>query len=47
METLEEMTLKEILEDLDGCGLAITDWDLIEEQLKNLVYTLDSHVRED
>jgi hypothetical protein len=45
MEELEEMTLKEVLENLDGFGLVITDWNLIEEQLKNLVYTLDSHVR--
>lgn len=43
---MEELSLKEILDYLNGSGLVITNWDLIEENLKEIEYTLDSFVRD-
>jgi hypothetical protein len=43
--TLKELTLREVLEFLDGTGLVITEWDLIEEELKNLDYQFGTDKR--
>jgi hypothetical protein len=39
-----KMTVKEFLDDLDGCGLVITDYDLIENYLKWFDADLDSDI---
>lgn len=43
---MEELTLRDLLEALDGRGLTITNLDLVEELLEKLDYTLDSTVRD-
>lgn len=42
---MEEMTLRDILEYLDGEGLIITDWELIENALDNLEYDTSCFLR--
>jgi hypothetical protein len=41
------MTVQEFLDNLDGCGLIITDYDLIENYLKWFDATLESTVELD
>lgn len=38
------MTIKELLEMLDGCGLVVTDDDLIKEELKQNGYSLKDKI---
>ena len=37
-----ECSIDLLIEDLDGCGLIITDIDLIKERLKLIGFTYDS-----
>jgi len=38
-------SIKDFLSELDGCGLILTDYDLIEEKLMEYGLSLDSIVR--
>ena len=39
---MKKMTISELLERLDGCGLILTDDELLESELKDYGLSLDS-----
>lgn len=40
MKNYDTLTMREVLDDLDGAGIIVTDWDLVERKLDHL-YDID------